>query len=126
MELIFNICSEFRWSPEGPFNQINSPHLDAGAPGIFSGAKEREKKREREGERERVCVCVCVCVGGGAQSNGKLLHLSIPSKTATLVPELAVEYLPSGRIAALVPEFAVKTCPWAEHSMMMIVMTQLS
>ena len=37
MELIFNPCSEFRWSPEGPVGQIHSPHLRAGAPGIFSG-----------------------------------------------------------------------------------------
>ena len=51
-----------------------------------------------------------------AESNGKLPHLFIPSKTATLVPEFAVEYLPLGRAAALVPEFAVKTYPWAEHS----------
>ena len=35
----------------------------------------------------------------GAESNGKLLHLFIPSKTATLVPE-----------------FAVKDLPWTEHS----------
>ena len=51
----------------------------------------------------------------GAESNGKLPHLFIPSKTATLVPEFAVEDLPLGRTAALVPEFAVKDLPWAEH-----------
>ena len=50
----------------------------------------------------------------GAERNGKLPHLSIPSKTAILVPEFAVEDLPSGRSAALVPDFAVN--PWAEHS----------
>ena len=44
----------------------------------------------------------------GAESNGKLPHLFISSKTATLVPEFAVEDLPLGRIAALVPEFALK------------------
>ena len=43
-----------------------------------------------------------------AESNGKLPHLFIPSKTATLVPEFAVEDLPLGRTAAMVPEFAVK------------------
>ena len=43
-------------------------------------------------------------------------HLFIPSETATLVPEFAVEDLPLGRTAALVPEFTGKTCPWAEHS----------
>ena len=36
MELIFNHCGEFRWSPEDPVSQIYSPHLQAGAPGIFS------------------------------------------------------------------------------------------
>ena len=44
----------------------------------------------------------------GAESNGKLAHRFIPSKTATLVPEFAVEDLPLGRIAALVPEFALR------------------
>ena len=47
----------------------------------------------------------------GAKSNGKLPHLFIPSKTATLVPDFAVEDLPLGRTAALVPEFAVKNLP---------------
>ena len=42
------------------------------------------------------------------ESNGKLPHLFIPSKTATLVSEFAVENLPLSRTAALVPEFAVK------------------
>ena len=44
----------------------------------------------------------------GAESNGKLPHLLIPSKTAMLVPEFAVEDLPLGITAALVPEFTVK------------------
>ena len=43
----------------------------------------------------------------GADSNGKLPHLFIPSKTLTLVPEFAVEDLPLGRIS-LVPEVAVE------------------
>ena len=47
----------------------------------------------------------------GAENNGKLPHLFIPSKTATLVPEFAVEDLPLGRTAALVPEFSVKDLP---------------
>ena len=34
-ELIFNPCAEFRWSPEGPVNQIQSSHLHVGAPAIF-------------------------------------------------------------------------------------------
>ena len=48
----------------------------------------------------------------GAESNGKLPHLFIPSKTATLVPEFAVEDLHFGRTAALVLEFGVKDLPW--------------
>ena len=47
----------------------------------------------------------------GAENNGTLPHLFIPSKTATLVPEFALEDLPLGRTAALVPEFAEKDLP---------------
>ena len=47
----------------------------------------------------------------GAESNGKLPHPFIPSKTANLVLEFSVEDLPLGRTAALVPEFAVKYLP---------------
>ena len=46
-----------------------------------------------------------------AESNGKLLHPFIPSETATLFPEFAVEDLPLSRSAAMVPEFAVKDLP---------------
>ena len=45
------------------------------------------------------------------ESNGKLPHLLIPSKTAALVPEFAVEDLPLGRTAALVPEIAANDLP---------------
>ena len=38
----------------------------------------------------------------------KLPHLFVPSNTATLVPDFAMEDLPSRKTAALVPEFAVK------------------
>ena len=48
----------------------------------------------------------------------KLPHLFIPSKTATLVPEFAVEDLPLGRTAAFVPEFAVKDLPLDRKQMM--------
>ena len=47
----------------------------------------------------------------GEESNGKLPHLFIPNKTAILVPEFAVEDLPSGRTEDLVPEFDVKDLP---------------
>ena len=45
---------------------------------------------------------------GGVESNGKLPHLFIPSKTATLVSDFVVEDLPLSRTTALVPELAVK------------------
>ena len=47
----------------------------------------------------------------GAERNGKLPHLFIPVKTATLVPEFALKDLPLGRTAVIVPEFAVKDLP---------------
>ena len=47
----------------------------------------------------------------GAESNGKLPHLSISSKTAAWVPEFAVEDLTLNVTVALVPEFAVKDLP---------------
>ena len=47
------------------------------------------------------------------ESNGKLPHLLIPSKTANLVPEFAVKDLSLGKTAAVVPEFAVKDLPLA-------------
>ena len=48
----------------------------------------------------------------GAENNGKLPHVIIPGKTASLVPEFAVEDLPLGRTAMLVSEFAVKDLPF--------------
>ena len=47
----------------------------------------------------------------GAESNGKLPHLFISGKNATLVPEFAVEDLPLGRTADFMSEFAVKDLP---------------
>ena len=47
----------------------------------------------------------------GAKSYGKLSHLFILSKTATLVPEFAVEDLPWGELHTLIPAFAVKDLP---------------
>ena len=46
-----------------------------------------------------------------SESNGKLPHPFIPSKTSTLVPEFAMEDLPLGRIAPFVPEVAVNDLP---------------
>ena len=58
----------------------------------------------------------------GAESNGKLPHLFIPNKTATLVPEFAVEDLPLDRTAALVSRFAVKDLHLGRALMMMMMM----
>ena len=46
-----------------------------------------------------------------AESNGKLPHLSIPSKIAAWVPRFAVEEMPLSRTADFVPGFAVKDLP---------------
>ena len=43
-----------------------------------------------------------------AESHGKLSHLFIHSKTATLVPDFEVEGLPLSRTATLVPAFVMK------------------
>ena len=47
----------------------------------------------------------------GAESNGKLPHLFIANKTATLFPEFAVEDLPLGRTATSVQAYEVKDLP---------------
>ena len=57
-----------------PSRQIHSPHLHVGAPGIVSDLLRSVQLLKRE------------C---GAESNGKLPHLFIPSKTAALVPVAA-------------------------------------
>ena len=80
----------------GPVSQIHSPHLHDGAPGIFSDLLRSVQMLKRE---------------WGVESNRKLLHLLIPSRTATLVPEFTVEDLPLDRTASLVPAIAVKGLP---------------
>ena len=63
MELIFNLCGEFRWSPKGPVSQIHSPHLHAEAPGIFLYLLKSVQMLKRE---------------SGPENNGKLPHLFNP------------------------------------------------
>ena len=96
MELILDPCGKFWRSPEGPVSQIHSPHLHAGTLGNFS-----DLLRPVQMLKER----------GGGESNRKLPHLFIPSKTATLVPKFVVEGLPFGRTATSVLEFAVNDLP---------------
>ena len=93
LELIFNPCGEFRWNLEGPVSQIHSPHLHVGGPGILSDLLRSVQMLKRE---------------WGTEKQGKLPHLFISSKTATSVPEFALENLPLDRTATLVPAFAVK------------------
>ena len=73
---------ETLWSsPEDSVSQIHSAHFHVGAPGIISDLLRSVQMVKRE---------------QGAEINGKLPHLFIPSKTATLDPEFAVEKLPLG------------------------------
>ena len=106
MELIFNPYGEFRWSPEGPISQIHSPHFHIVATGIFSDLPRSVQMLKRE---------------LGVESNWKLPHLSIPSKTTAWVTEFAVEYLPLSGTAALVPEIAVKDLPLGRLLMTMMM-----
>ena len=70
---------------------------------------------------------VCLDANGRVESGKQreLPHLFIPSKTATKVPEFAMEDMPLGRIAALVPEFAVKDLPLGRTLMMMMMICEL-
>ena len=63
-------------------SQVQSPHLDVGAPGIFSNLLSFVQTLKRQ---------------WGEESNGKLARLFIPTKTVTLVPEFAEKNLPLGR-----------------------------
>ena len=83
-------------SGEVRVSQIHSLHLHIGSLGIFS---------------DLLCSVQMLKREWGEESNGKLPHLFIPSKTATLVPEFTVEDLPLSKTAALVPEFPVKDLP---------------
>ena len=74
------LTNSFYASPDDPVSQIHSPHLHAGAPGIFSDLLRSVQMLKKE---------------WGMESNGNLPHLFIPCKTAILVPEFAVEDLPS-------------------------------
>ena len=98
MELIFNPGGEFWWNPEGPVSQIHSPHLHIAAPGIFSDFLRSVQMLKRE------------------WGMGSHRTYSIPGKTAALVPEFAVEDLPSAELQPRFPRLQWWTSPWAEHS----------
>ena len=47
MELTFNSCGEFRWSPEDPVSQIHTPYLPVGATGLFLDLSKSFKVQKR-------------------------------------------------------------------------------
>ena len=95
MQLIFNPCSEFPRSPEGPVSQTHSADLHDGIPGIFSDLLRSIQTLKSE---------------LSAESNGKLPHLFIARKNGN-IGKFAVKDLPLDRTATLVPALAVKDLP---------------
>ena len=100
MQLTFNPCGEFRWSPEGSVSQIQSPHLNVVTPGIFSHILTSVKLVKRE---------------WGAESNRKLPHLFIPSKIATWSLSFQWKICLWTELQPWFLHLQWKTCPWAEH-----------
>ena len=101
MELIFNPYGVYRWSPEGPVNQIPSPHLLAGAPGICSDLLRSVQMLNRE---------------WGAESNWKLPHLFIASKLQPWFLSLQWKTCLWTELKPWFLRLQWKTCPWAAHS----------
>ena len=95
MELIFNPLVNFGEVQRAQLAKY-SPHFRVGTPRIFKDLLRSVQMLTRE---------------WGAERNGKLPLLFIPSKTTTLVHEFAVEDLPLDRTSTLVPAFAVKDLP---------------
>ena len=87
MELIFNPCGEFRWSPEDSANStlLTSTLVPLGS---FQMQKATESYRT----------------------------YSIPGKIAVLVPKFAVKDLPSAELQPRFLRLQWWTCPWAEHT----------
>ena len=57
----------------------------------------------------------------GAESNGTLSHLFISRKTAALVPEFAVEDLPSAELHSLVPCACSEGPSTGQNTVMMMI-----
>ena len=100
MELIFNPCCDFRWSPEGPVSQIHPPHLHVAVPGIFWNISRSVQMLKTEWMQK---------------ATGSYCTYSIPIKSAVLVPEFAVEDLPPAELQPRFLRLQWMTCPWAEH-----------
>ena len=99
MELIFNPCGEFRWSPEWPVSQIHSPHLPVGASGIFPDLIKPVQFLKREGVRKATGSYRTYSSLVKLQSFGSWVCGGRPAfdRTAALAPALAVKDLPLGR-----------------------------
>ena len=95
--LISGPCDEFRWSPEDPVSQIYSPQLHIGAPEIFEGLFRREREN------------------GFRKETGNYFVYSIPAKTAALVPEFAVDDLPSAELQPMFLHLQWRTYSWSEY-----------
>ena len=50
------------------------------------------------------------------KATGSYRTYSIPDKTAALIPEFAMEDLPSAELQARFLRLQRRTCPWAGHS----------
>ena len=105
MELIFNPCGEFRWSPDGSVSQIHSPHLLVGAPGIFSDLLRFVHMLKRE---------------WGAESNGKLPYYSSLVKLQPRFLSLEWKTCLWAELQPWCLSLQWRTCPWVEHMMMMM------
>ena len=110
MELIFNPCDEFQWSLDGRVGQIHSPHLHIGAPGIFSDLLKSVQMLKRK---------------WGAERNGKLPHLIIPSKSAALL--LSLRWNTCLRQNCSLGSYACSEGPaLGQNTLMMIMMMMIS
>ena len=100
-EQIFNPCGEFHWSSQGPVSQFHYPHLNVGAPGIFSDLLGPLQILKRNG------------CGKQQEANAVIKSLV---KTDALIPEFAVEDLPSAELQPRFLRLQWRTYHWAEHS----------
>ena len=94
---MFNPCGEFRWSPEGRVSQVSSPYLHAGTPGIFSDLLMSVQILKKEcGANGSYCIypTQVKLQSWFLSLRWKTLFLS---RTAALVPALAMKNLPSDR-----------------------------
>ena len=98
MELIFNLCGEFQWSPEGPVSQIHSPDLHVGASGIFSDLLRSVQMLNRE---------------WGAES-----YRTYPSLVKLQPGFLSLQRKPAFEQNCGLGSWICRwrTCPWSEYS----------